>query len=81
MHTYVPDQQQQSGSTSAVSGFLLASGSHAPVSVLCMNHGMDGIETMWSQTQQFEQLIPNSYGFLILVRNNHLFMLGQHLEN
>ena len=46
-----------------------------------MNHGIDGIETMWSQTQQFEQLIPNSYGFLILGRNNHLFMLGQHLEN
>lgn len=44
MHTYVPDQQQQSGSTSAVSGFLLASGSHAPVSVLCLYeswHGWD----------------------------------------
>lgn len=36
---------------------------------------------MWSQTQQFEQLIPNSYGFLILGRNNRLFMLGQHLDD
>lgn len=28
--------------------------------------GMDGVETVWSQTQQFGQLLPNSVKFLIL---------------
>ena len=45
-----------------------------------MSHYMNGIETVWSKTHKFELPIPNSYRFLILGRNNHLFMLCQHLE-